>query len=77
MGLQGGWTLVPPPLPTPIPLFHPPPHPPSLRAGYYPGALIFVLNFVSIEWLWGGKGVVVLTIGVVFLVVLVVIFKLF
>ena len=37
----------------------------------------FVLNFVSIEWLWGGKGVVVLTIGVVFLVVLVVIFKLF
>jgi hypothetical protein len=30
--------------------------PPPLRAGNSPGATIFVLNFVSIEWLWGGGG---------------------
>ena len=79
---RGGWRGVagqvdpcPPASPHPHPLLpFPPPPPPSLRAGYYPGAPIFVLNFVSIEWLWGGEGVVVLTIGVVFLVVLVVIF---
>ncbi len=76
---RGGWRGVagrvdpcPPasPHPHPLPLPLPPPSP--LRAGNSPGAAIFVLNFVSIEWLWGGK--VVLMIGVVFLVVLVVIF---
>ena len=82
-GVAGRMDPCPPASPHPHPLFpFPPPHPPSLRAGYYPGAPIFVLNFVSIEWLWGGGGGglgggVVLTIGVLLLVVFVVIFKLF
>ena len=77
-GVAGRVDPCPPASPHLHPLLpFPPPPPPSLRAGYYPGAPIFVLNFVSIEWLWGGEGVVVLTIGVLFLVVFVVIFKLF
>ncbi len=41
VALRGGWTLVPPP--------------PRAHARSSPGAAIFVLSFVSIEWLWGGR----------------------
>ena len=77
-GLQGGLTLVPPPLPIPTPCFPSPPPSPPIPARWLLSLVPcpnFCFEFCFYKSGCGGEGGgVVLTIGVVFLVVLVVIF---